>query len=117
MLCPLVAMASVVMFSLAKAPEWILFWGSLELIANSGSWVVAETFTAESFPTTVRGSAFSATLTIGRIVSIFAPIVVGSLAAATSLAFAYRLSVAPWLLAVIAYALSRETKGVELSDA
>ncbi len=65
----------------------------------------------------LRGSAFSATLTIGRIVSIFAPIVVGSLAAATSLAFAYRLSVAPWLLAVIAYALSRETKGVELSDA
>jgi len=116
-LCPLVAMLSVVMFSFAKIPEWILFWGSLELIANSGSWVVAETFSAESFPTTVRGSAFSATLTIGRIVSIFAPIVVGSLAAATSLAFAYRLSVAPWLLAVIAYALSRETKAVELSDA
>jgi putative MFS transporter len=117
MLCPLIAMGSVIMFSLAKAPEWILFWGSLELIGNSGSWVVAETFSAESFPTTVRGTAFSTTLTIGRIVSIFAPIVVGSLAAATSLAFAYRLSVAPWLLAVIAYAFSRETKGIELSDA
>jgi putative MFS transporter len=117
MLCPLLAMFSVVMFSLSRSPEWIVVFGSLEFVANSGSWVVAETFTSEAFPTTVRGTAFSTTLTIGRIVSIFAPLLVGAVAAATSVGFAYRVSVAPWLLAVIAYALSRETKGVELADA
>ena len=113
----LLAMVAVVAFSLTHNPYAIFIFGSLEFAANSGAWVVAETFTSEAFPTAVRGTAFSTALTIGRIVSIFAPLVVGSLAAATSLPVAYRLSVAPWLLAVVAFALARETRAVELSDA
>jgi hypothetical protein len=41
---------------------------------------------------------------IGRVVSILAPIAVGLLAARTSLAFAYQVSVPPSIFATIAFA-------------
>jgi putative MFS transporter len=116
-ICPLLAIGSVIAFSTTRSPLLVLLFGSLEFVAISGAWVVSETFTSEVFPTKVRGTAFSAALTIGRIVSIFAPVLVGTIASRTSLAFAYQVSVAPWLLAVVAYAVSRETKGMSLSDA
>ncbi len=117
MICPIVAMLAIVPFSTARSPEFVFAAGALEFAAISGAWVVGETFTSEVFPTKVRGTAFSTALTMGRIVSILAPLAVGLVAAKTSLAFAYQISVAPWLLAVVAYALSRETRGMQLSDA
>jgi putative MFS transporter len=117
MLCPLAAMAGVILFSLSKTPQAIFAAGALEFVAISGAWVVGETFTSEVFPTNIRGTAFSTALTIGRVVSILAPTAVGALAEKTSLAFAYQLSVAPWLLAILAYAISRETRGTTLADA
>jgi putative MFS transporter len=117
MLCPIVAILAVLAFASTRSPAVIFAAGALEFIAISGAWVVSETITSEVFPTKVRGTAFSAALTIGRIASILAPVTVGLIAARTSLAFAYQLSVAPWVLAVIAFALSRETKAMPLSDA
>jgi putative MFS transporter len=116
MLCPCIAMLATILFSTTHSPALILAAGSLEFIAISGAWVVSETFTSEVFPTKVRGTAFSTALTIGRIVSILAPLMVGLVAARTSLPFAYQLSVAPWALAILAFALSRETKAMQLSD-
>jgi putative MFS transporter len=116
MLYPLVAIAGVLAFSATRSPVVILIAGCIEFMAISGAWVASETFTTEVFPTKIRGSAFSAALTIGRIVSILAPIVVGLLASRTSLAFAYQVSVAPWILATIAFACSKETRGMVLRD-
>ncbi len=117
MLCPVLAMCATLLFSTTRQPALILAAGALEFIAISGAWVVSETFTSEVFPTKVRGTAFSTALTIGRLVSILAPILVGVVAARTSLAFAYQLSVAPWVLAILAFALSRETRAMQLRDA
>jgi putative MFS transporter len=116
-LCPLAAILGVILFSTTTSPLAIFAAGALEFIAISGAWVVGETFTSEVFPTNIRGTAFSTALTMGRIVSIMAPFAVGTIAEKTSLAFAYQLSVAPWLLAVVAYAISRETRGMALADA
>lgn len=114
--CPIVAIFAVIAFSLARTPETIFLAGAIEFVAISGAWVVGETFTSEVFPTKVRGTAFSTALTIGRIVSIAAPVMVGIVASKTSLAIAYQIGVAPWILAVIAYAISRETKAMPLAD-
>ena len=116
MVCPIVAILAVIAFSATRAPALVFAAGALEFIAISGAWVVSETFTSEAFPTKVRGTAFSTALTLGRIVSILAPVTVGLVAARTSLAFAYQLSVAPWVLAIVAYAVSRETKAMALAD-
>jgi len=116
MLCPLLAIVAVIVFSIARLPLIVFVAGCVEFMAIMGAWVVGETFTSEAFPTKVRGTAFSTALTIGRLVSIAAPLTVGLVAAKTSLAFAYQVSVVPWILAVCAYAVSRETKAMTLTD-
>ncbi len=117
MLCPLAAIVGVLLFAATRSPQVVFAAGALEFVAISGAWVVGETFTSEVFPTGIRGTAFSTALTIGRLVSILAPFTVGLIAERTSLGFAYQVCVAPWVLAVIAYAVSRETKGMALGEA
>lgn len=115
-LSALIAIGAMLALAHSHSSALILLYGSLEFAGIYGSWVLGETYTSEYFPTKIRGTAFSTTLAIGRIVSILAPIVVGFVASRTSLTFAYELSVAPWVLSVIAYLVGRETKGVALSD-
>ncbi|EIM96559.1 major facilitator transporter [Paraburkholderia hospita] len=113
----LLAIGSLLALANSNAPLLILLFGSLEFAGIYGAWVLGETYTSESFPTKIRGTAFSISLTIGRFASILAPIVVGFFASRTSLVFAYEVSVFPWILPIVGYLLGRETRGCDLSDA
>lgn len=115
--CALLAIGSMLALANTHAPLLILLFGSLEFAGIYGAWVLGETYTSECFPTKIRGTAFSTCLTIGRMASILAPIVVGFIASRTSLTFAYEVSVIPWILPIAGYLLGRETRDSELSDA
>lgn len=115
-LCAALAIGCMLALANSQNDSLVLVWGSLEFAAIYGAWVLGETYTSEYFPTKIRGTAFSASLTIGRLASILAPIVVSLVAAQSSLTIAYQLSVIPWVFPIIGYFLGRETRNADLSD-
>ncbi len=88
--------------------------GALVFGFNNATWCISFAHSTELFPTHIRGSGIGTTMTCGRIVSIFAPLLFGVLSAKYGIDVAFRLGALAWILTIIGYLLSRETSGVEL---
>lgn len=80
------------------------------------TWTLGMTYVAELFPTAVRGSGFGVSMGVGRIASIFAPVISGALAASLGLAGSFQIAAGLWVLYVIGFAWGRETKGKSLEE-
>jgi putative MFS transporter len=79
-------------------------------------WTLGIVYVNELFPTEIRASGFGLSAGLGRIVSIAAPIVTQVLASSLGVAEAIQISAAIWLLLIVGYFISHETRGLELED-
>ncbi|MEM4098062.1 MAG: MFS transporter, partial [Candidatus Micrarchaeaceae archaeon] len=93
-----------------------LLWGLLPYAAWVGmTWTVSIAYVNEIFPTRMRGTGFGASVGVGRVVSIFAPIISGFLASRIGFAGAFRLNAFIWILMIAGYLIGpKETKGKTL---
>lgn len=81
---------------------------------NNATWTISFAHSTELYPTHIRGSGIGTTMACGRVVSIFAPLFFGVVAARYGIAVAFRLGALAWILTIIGYLLSRETSGIAL---
>ena len=79
-------------------------------------WTLGVVYVNELFPTEIRATGFGWSAGLGRIVSIAAPVVTQTLAARFGVAQAIQISAVIWVTLVIGYAISAETRGVEIPD-
>lgn len=79
-------------------------------------WVVGVPYLNELFPTRYRATGYGMGVGVGRIVSIFAPLITGALSSTLGFSWAFNIAMMGWVLAIIAYVLGPETMGRELED-
>jgi len=79
-------------------------------------WTIGIVYVNELFPTEIRASGFGLSAGLGRIVSIAAPLVTQMLAGSLGVAQAIQISAGIWLLLIVGYLMSHETRGLELED-
>jgi putative MFS transporter len=65
------------LFGLSQSDGWVLGVGFLLMVFNGMAWGLAYPFSAELYPTRMRGSATGWANGIGRLGGVLAPIVVG----------------------------------------
>jgi MFS transporter, putative metabolite:H+ symporter len=80
------------------------------------TWAVGLTYTAELFPTKVRGTGFGLSVAVGRFPAIFGPLVTGTLISSIGLATIAKLFSILWILYIVAFLIGPETKGRPLED-
>lgn len=68
-------------FGASEASGLLLLWGSLLSFFNLGAWGGLYAYTPENYPAAIRGTGAGAAASFGRIGSIIAPLLVGSLIA------------------------------------
>lgn len=68
-------------FGASEASGQLLLWGSLLSFFNLGAWGGLYAYTPENYPAAIRGTGAGAAASFGRIGSIIAPLLVGSLIA------------------------------------
>lgn len=96
-------------------PVYLIFGGgSIALLG--WLWAVGDTYVAELFPTEFRGTGFGIAVGGGRLLSIFAPALVGMGIAAYGPTIPYLAFVGLWVLTIIGYAIGPETARRELED-
>jgi putative MFS transporter len=100
--------------------QWSLamfcIWGFLGGFLLGFEWTLGIVYVNELFPTEIRASGFGLSAGLGRIVSIAAPTVTQILSASLGVATAIQISAAIWLLLIVGYLISHETRGLELAD-
>lgn len=111
-------MFSTILMYFGNSILWLIVFGCLSYCCIAGVWVISTAHVAELFPTEVRGTAYGWVVAIGRIPSIFAPLVVGYTARILpgGLKFALQISTASLIFALGAYVLGRETIREEIID-
>ncbi len=113
----LLSMIGVWLFTLGPTTRpWLFVVGGLTYGLYAAPWTIGFTFSTEAFPAEIRGSAISLVMTIGRVVSIIAPLVVGGLAATIGFGAMMRLSGLMWIVAIVGFLVSKETLNVPLTD-
>lgn len=90
--------------------------GGLTYGAVAAPWIISFTHSAESFPTQIRGTAVGSTMAIGRTVGIVAPTLFGGFAARYGIDFAIHMGSFAWILTIVGFLLSKETRGMALEE-
>jgi MFS transporter, putative metabolite:H+ symporter len=80
------------------------------------TWAVGLTYTAELFPTKVRGTGFGLSVAVGRFPAIFGPLVTGALISSLGLAAIAKLFSILWILYIVAFIIGPETRARPLED-
>lgn len=94
-----------------------VIFGGLMIAMLGWLWGLADTYISELFPTRIRGAGFGISVGGGRLVSIFAPFMVGfGIAYFGSPTIPFLLTSGLWVLTIIGYAIGPETKGKELEE-
>ena len=92
--------------------ETSFFWmGMLFNFIGQGYWGPLAAFCSEQFPTHLRAFAVSFSYSTGRVIAIFFPMILGAIATATNLAFAFGTLAGIYLLGGIVAFMMKETKG------
>jgi len=109
------------MFSTTSVVLFVVF-GCFTFGGIGGSWAIGMVHVAEMFPTEIRGSGYGWSVALGRIPSIFAPLIIGWLAEVSDggMADAMKWSSLVLICAFSAYLYGPETlsreKGSEIVD-
>ena len=93
-----------------------LVYGGVTIGLLGWLWSIGDTYIAELFPTEIRGTGFGIAVGGGRLVSIFAPLLVGWAIGTFGLGTPYLAMTALWLLTILGYLLGPETAGKELEE-
>ncbi len=109
-----IAAASMLLYSQTRQPLVLFLLGPFVAFFATGYFTGFGALTAEIYPTAVRATAQGITYNAGRIVSAFAPTVVGSLAQTRGFGFAFTLVAASFLAAAALWAGIPETRGKAL---
>ena len=106
------------LFGLSQSVSWVLGVGFLLMAFNGMAWALAYPFSAELYPTRMRGAATGWANGIGRIGGVLAPIVVGLvIQAGGSLTLVFTiLAAAPFLATLILSNIRLETTGRSLEE-
>jgi putative MFS transporter len=80
------------------------------------TWSVGQTYVAELFPTSVRGTGFGLGVAIGRLPAIAGPVLTGSLIGSVGLATLAKCFAVLWVLYIVAFLLGPETRGRSLEE-
>lgn len=106
------------LFGLSQADGWVLGVGFLLMAFNGMAWALAYPFSAELYPTRMRGTATGWANGIGRIGGVLAPIAVGLvIQAGGSLTAVFTMLAAAVFLATLILANIRlETTGKSLEE-
>jgi len=111
----LITAISIIGFSLSRSPLELVFWLSLICFFCLGAWGVVMCYTAEPYPTPVRGTGYGFASGFGRIAGIVGPTLIGYLLSALGLASTLQIvSLAFIVLTLDMLILGIETKGKEL---
>ncbi|MDA8336627.1 MAG: MFS transporter [Peptococcaceae bacterium] len=88
----------------------LIVLGFLVFGIYQGPWVNGILYCGESFPTEMRGTATSFSLTVGRVGALFAPLVAGILIKYYSIPVAFRLGSLMFLLSIAGVLIAGEPK-------
>jgi len=110
----LMAALLVPIYGLTKSATWLLILGPLVAFFGSGYFSGYAAIASELFPTEIRATAMGVSYNVGRVLSAFAPFVIGMLAARFGLGPAFLLQSLVFLLAAMLALALPETKGKQL---
>jgi MFS family permease len=110
----LMAALLVPIYGLTKNATWLLILGPLVAFFGSGYFSGYAAIASELFPTEIRATAMGISYNVGRVLSAFAPFVIGILAARFGLGPAFLLQSVVFLLAAMLALALPETKGKQL---
>jgi MFS transporter, putative metabolite:H+ symporter len=112
-----VMIVSTVLAANAGSLSTFLVFGAVMIATLGWLWGVGDTYLSELFPTSIRGSAFGVSVGGGRLLSIFAPFLVGAgIDAFGGATVPFLISAGLWVLTIIGYLLGPETRGRELEE-
>jgi putative MFS transporter len=80
------------------------------------TWAVGQTYVAELFPTSVRGTGFGLSVAIGRLPAIAGPVLTGSLIGSVGLPTLAKCFAVLWVLYIVAFLMGPETRGRSLAE-
>ncbi len=107
--------ASLVMFSLSRSPTELVLWLSMVCFFCLGAWGVVMCYTAEPYPTPLRGTGYGFASGFGRLAGIVGPTAVGLMLSCLGVAATVQaVSLLFVILAADMLLLGVETKGREL---
>jgi putative MFS transporter len=93
-----------------------LIYGAVTIGLLGWLWGIGDTYIAELFPTEIRGTGFGISVGGGRVVSIFAPFIVGWAIDTYGPSVPYLAMTAIWILTIIGFWLGPETAKKELEE-
>ncbi len=109
---------ATLIFPLSRDTVWIIIFGFLIMIFNGMAWGLAHPFSAELYPTSIRGSATGWGTGVGRLGGVLAPVLVawliqlnGSMTSIFTI-----LAAAPAVTMVILAGLKQQTTGRSLEE-
>ncbi len=109
--------AATVLAATANSLGVFLVFGAIMIAMLGWLWGLGDTYISEMFPTRVRGSCFGISVGGGRVVSIFAPALVGTgITVFGGATIPFLLSSGLWVLTIAGYLLGPETRGKELEE-
>lgn len=109
---------STILFSLSQDNFWVMVMGFLLMICNGMAWGLAHPFSAELYPTELRGQATGWATGIGRLGGVIAPLLVGWVmqAGGGMLAIFTILAAAPAVTTLLVARMKKETTGRSLEE-
>ena len=110
----LMAALLVPIYGLTKNATWLLILGPFVAFFGSGYFSGYAAIASELFPTEIRATAMGISYNVGRVLSAFAPFVIGMLAARFGLGPAFLLQSLVFLFAAMFALMLPETKGKQL---
>lgn len=111
-----IMMASTAFGALSNSLSTYLVFGGISIAMLGWLWGVGDTYISELFPTRVRGTGFGISVGGGRVMSIFAPFLVGWGIDTYGPTTPYLAFTGLWLLTIIGYMLGPETARKELEE-
>jgi putative MFS transporter len=109
---------ATLIFPLSSDTVWIIIFGFLIMIFNGMAWGLAHPFSAELYPTSIRGSATGWGTGVGRLGGVLAPMLVAWLIQLNGsiMSIFTVLAAAPVVTIVILAGLKQETTGRSLEE-
>lgn len=112
----IVMMVAIVIGATTQSLTVYVIFGGASIATLGWLWSVGDTYVAELFPTEFRGTGFGLSVGGGRVLSIFAPVLVGWGITTYGPTGPYLAFVAVWALTIIGYLIGPETARRELDD-
>ncbi len=113
----LLALSSII-FSFSQNNLWVMVWGFVLMICNGMAWGLAHPYSAELYPTHLRGRATGWATGVGRAGGVIAPLLIGWMmyyGAGMVIIFCI-LAIAPMLAAFLTAAMKADTTGRSLEE-